>query len=433
MAVSGPKESIQRQRAAEYQAQRAEKQARERISTATEAAREAEKNADQRIDYLRNQNDRLEIQEKAKHETQIENQRNNGYQELGRIRKQQARTRKQADRSGVEATTEIRKKYGAHADDLKREGTKRADELRRQAQKKIDFQKTKGDQQLKFEQEVFRDRLETNRSKHLEQMKHLHRSAKNRTEVLEKNFKGAILKNENKYKDKYLEISQKNNNTLLNLYKQANNKLNDLREDSLLKLTAYSSRNEDPFYKIMNLESKIFENDTEYMVRAHVPLHEQEGISINVQNDMLIIQGSRKNKEKHELAPGKSLQTATFQTFSETFPLKEAVDERGLMKVFDGETLEVRVPKKQNAYKTSREPYQAKTPKPIRTQRPRFPDNLPLAQSKADLELAKQDHLDFYNSDAEIQRIKEQEAKDQPDGPTPASPGSSPLGTKERT
>src|SRR5262249_35828266 len=88
-----------------------------------------------------------------------------------------------------------------------------------------------------------------------------------------------------------------------------------------------------------------------------------------------------RNEEKLELDHGASASTSAYQSFSQSFPLSYPVQAKQLRKDFDGDELIVTVPKMpeyaNRPVKTLPKPERAKL------DRPRFPENLPLAKNDA--------------------------------------------------
>ena len=94
----------------------------------------------------------------------------------------------------------------------------------------------------------------------------------------------------------------------------------------------------------------------------------------------------------------------------------------------------IRVPKKASHFETPRA--ERKQDPSIRSDRPRWPNNLPIAQSKAELELAKQDHLDYHDGnveiDAEIEEINRKARQELAERASEEEPGSTPIGSRPR-
>ena len=155
---------------------------------------------------------------------------------------------------------------------------------------------------------------------------------------------------------------------------KANKELSSIRQDTAEKLAAYSSRQNDPFYKLMDTRADFFDAGDAFVLTATIPEHEQDHVTVSIKGDNLVLTGSRKNEETLELAPGRSQGTASYQSYYESYPLSWPVDGKRMIKFFDGDRLTVRIPKKNEyVYK----PKQAMPPEKARVERPRFPGNLP--------------------------------------------------------
>ncbi len=103
---------------------------------------------------------------------------------------------------------------------------------------------------------------------------------------------------------------------------------------------------------------------------------------MTVRGNQVVLTGTRRNEEKLEIGPGRSQTTNAFQTFLETFPMNWPVEAKLLSKSFEGDQLTVIIPKKAIDFEY-RSPVKKSTAARARVERPKFPDNLPIAQAEA--------------------------------------------------
>jgi len=195
-------------------------------------------------------------------------------------------------------------------------------------------------------------------------------------ERLKENLEKLSQETEASFQDKYQSQLERQDRQLGDMENRASQKLREIRADTSAKLSAYSSRQKDPFYKLLTHDAEFEEGEDEFTLTAKVPEHEQKNISVSIKGNQLVVSGYRRNEEKLEVAPGHTQGTASYQSFSETFPLTYPVDAKKLAKRFDGDKLIVTVPKS-SEFK-AKPVFQAKNkPEPARIEKPKFPANLP--------------------------------------------------------
>jgi HSP20 family molecular chaperone IbpA len=154
---------------------------------------------------------------------------------------------------------------------------------------------------------------------------------------------------------------------------------------------------------MMDTGAQLTDQGEYYELRAKVPEYEQEHVSALIRGNQLVLQGSRSDNERIDLAPGRMKNSSAYQTFQETFPLPWPVDGKRMTREFVGDVMIVRVPKNnQYAFHPQHEPLK---PDKLRAERPHFPDNIP--HTKMD--------------PAEEQRQQAQRDKDPTAKPTPGS------------
>ena len=164
------------------------------------------------------------------------------------------------------------------------------------------------------------------------------------------------------------------------LNRRAGEDLQKLKEEYQTKLEAYSERSKDPFYRTMDAGMNLRENDDAYVLTAKIPEHERKGVSIAMRGNEIVLSGYRRNEERLKKEGGGQQETHSFQSFSESFQLAHPVDANRIARTFDGDELIVLIPK------SGARPYvspAAVVVPPPSAMKPRFPDNLPIAQADA--------------------------------------------------
>jgi HSP20 family molecular chaperone IbpA len=143
-------------------------------------------------------------------------------------------------------------------------------------------------------------------------------------------------------------------------------------------LSAYSSRQQDPFYQLVRFEHEFTDTGDQYKIRVHVPPHERDKFKVQIAGQELQISGTRSVNEKSEIRPGNWVSTSSYQNFTERMPLPMPVDAKTLSKVENGDYLEYSVTKygphhTQGALAQS----QAEDSRRDRVTQPDFPNELP--------------------------------------------------------
>lgn len=157
---------------------------------------------------------------------------------------------------------------------------------------------------------------------------------------------------------------------------EAGRQLAQARMDSSRKLDAYSSRQEDPFYQLVRLGGELKESENAYEFRAPIPIHERDKVAVSIKGNSLLVTSQRRAEEKLETAPGKTVATHSYQSFSETYPISHPVEAKGLHKRFEGDELVVTIPKRFNYAPAPR--HKGPNPEPARQDKPDFPTNIPI-------------------------------------------------------
>ena len=175
------------------------------------------------------------------------------------------------------------------------------------------------------------------------------------------------------------ETSRAHQEILGQLQNDSFNQLQQTRLDYSRKLAAYSERQSDPFYRMMDMHAELTDEGNRYVLTAKIPEHEQHALSIAVRGNQIVISGTRRAEEHVELDAGHERGTNSYQSFMESFPFAHPVEAGLLTKQFDGDRVTINLPKK--TLQTEYRPFKAK-PKKIEVQRPQYPPNLPHVQDE---------------------------------------------------
>jgi len=107
----------------------------------------------------------------------------------------------------------------------------------------------------------------------------------------------------------------------------------------------YTDKRNDPFYSILDLNSKLTETSRAYILRTNIPAYEKENIDVRVHNDKIVISGKRvfEDSIKDE---DRKISTHSFQSIREEIPLNFPVMENSISKYEDNGVLTITIPKR---------------------------------------------------------------------------------------
>ncbi len=361
-------------------------QAAKRIEAANRAAREAEHESDAQVEHAHQQGQAALEHELASDQSAIENERSKSAGELRELQRAQTSELARVRREGERELTQLKSYYQDATYTAQKTGKSDLDALARnqaiaQAHEQSAAQAGQGD--LKQSQRM---RYEAQKASDDRKFSELNQGAAKRYEQAQANDAASALKLETDFKSRHQGISDAQNETINRLNTRANEEIRSIREGTSQKLAAYQSRQTDPFYKLHDLGAELSEKDDAFILTAKIPEHERERLSVSVQGDRLMLSGFRRNEEKLDLSEGRSRGTASFQSFTETFPLRVPVDAKLLTRAFEGDQLVVTIPKHalDSNYKSAKSTRPA-PPERDRVEGPHFPTNLPEARIGSDL------------------------------------------------
>jgi len=364
----------------DQRAREAEKDAQRRVLQAQAQVEEAELHTSQAVEELREEYGRQYEQQNTRQETSLEAQRQKGNEAAQNLQRMQRTELNRIKRDGERELENVTSYYKNKIHTTERDGQQNLEKLRKDSTRSFEYEKNTADGEFSLNKDEYARRLATLREEQEEAVAYQTESGRQLFEKRKENAIKANQMSEEKFSEKAQRIRNQHETTLSNLYSRAKDSLELARLDSSEKLSAYTSRQTDPFYKLVNINATLSEHDDEFVLEATIPSHEQDNISINIRNNQIVVSGRRRNEEKSQLAPGRELATQSFQSFSETIPLPWPVDAKMLSRGFEGDTLVVRVPKKLTY---TAEPYKAKQkPSRARLERPKFPENIPIAENK---------------------------------------------------
>ena len=366
--------------APEEEARNAEMKAQKRMAQAHEQVVVSQKDAERSIEGIRDEYARQSLAQATRTEEALEKERSQGYQAVSEMRKNYQKEMHRIMRDGDRQVADLKSHYQNAVYNAQSLGEQQLGELRNSNAIASDYEKRTYDNNMDFMKSAHSQMIDQTRSEHDEQYKQLDTQAR---DDLAKKRENVVKQSEisgQQFQERIEGLNKQHAEVVNSLYSRVKNDLDGIREDTMQKLSAYSSRQSDPFYKLVTPGAALRENSEEYILVATIPEHEQDKVSIAVRGDQLVLSGRRQNQDRLDVEPGHSVTTAAFQSFSESFPLDAQVDAKLLSKEFVGDKLIVRLPKKTrySGEGIKYKPY--KKPDIARESRPRFPENIPVGK-----------------------------------------------------
>jgi HSP20 family molecular chaperone IbpA len=357
----------------------AEREAGRRITHAEQGVEDAQHQADLQLDTIKDSYDRRESSETLRLDEQLDKERLKGYEALRDLQRNQQTEINRVKREGERDLSTLTNYYRDTLYNTERQGSEKLTDLTKQQARSLDFEKQSKDSDVALTHDSNQRQFEEMKAESEHHIQELTDSTRTDYERMRANSATANEKAEQTFNAKFANQLATQDETLLDINNRASQAIMETRRDTSQKLAAYSERQRDPFYKLMDLDAKLHDDGDAYVLTATIPEHEQAHVSVSVKGSQLVLSGFRRNEEKLQLEEGHSQGTNAFQSYLETFPISWPVDANRMTRAFDGDQLSVRVPKKNDyAYHSNVKP---EVPR-ARLERPKFPESLPLAKTE---------------------------------------------------
>ncbi|MFL5813209.1 MAG: Hsp20 family protein [Bdellovibrionia bacterium] len=371
---SGPRKTARSSSSDQSKIREAQADVANKVTQLQEQAKQVAIEGQTQVDQLRENYEREALAESSRQETQLASEKTQGYEKLREIQRAQNKEEARIKREGEAELARLNDYYR----DAEYKAAQRGDELLRTTESKntqqLNFELESGNkaaEQLKHDKRVEIEQIQADRDL---QVATAEKQAHDLYEKKHEATQMAIEQSTEKLDNNYRQIAQTHQETLARLNNETYSQLQRARLDTSKKLSAYSERQEDPFYKLMDLQAEFDDQGDKYVLTARVPEHEQKNVSIAIRGNQIVLSGTRRNEERVEVEPGHQKGTSSYQSFMESFPFAQAVESRMMTHEFRGDQVIVTVPKKliANEY----HPHKMK-PARAQVQKPDFPANLP--------------------------------------------------------
>lgn len=271
---------------------------RSRFSSASESASDARARAEADA-RARRERERDVREAERESQDQIDAARRHADDESREIERRAERER---DRAGARIESES-EHSGRQLDQVRTEGYKRLHDLKRRQEAELALQQKEG--------ETTQQDLSTARA------------AEEQLQAKRDERRGAA---EQKYTEQFRQVLGDQERSIERLNTRAGRALDRLRQEGAERISAYDSRSEDPFYRMVNLDAELRDTGEAFELRARVPEHEQENVRASVRGNQIVLTGTRRSQDDVRLDEGRARSTASYQTFRESFPIDWPVD-----------------------------------------------------------------------------------------------------------
>lgn len=384
---------------ASKRAENAEKEATKRIQAAESNARKIEAELKERSTYVQDQFQKQYISQEAHQEALLETQRLKGYQNLRALQSSQIEELSKVRQEGDSRLNDLRNYYRDTKYSTEQHGNQDLKDLELSNEQNLQITRKTGSENVTdlTEENLKNTAALTHQYEHSE----MKLKADQQKELERKRIQGETANEmaDEKHQERFAKLDSNHREEVKRLESNANKQIHEIRQQTADKLTTYKTRQNDPFYKLMDLGSVLSEDENGFTLNLKVPEYEQKHFRATVKGENLVIMGQRRNEETLDLGNGVTQGTASFQSYHESFPLPWPVDANRLSKEFKEDQVTVRVPKK-NKYAAHEQPH---VPAKTNHETTQFPTGI----------------QEFYNDQLSRTRPKT--------NPTSGTPGSGPL------
>lgn len=358
------------------QSQNPERELHRRAAEVKTQTQELERQAQIEQERVRAAHSDAEVAETERHQSTLQNEKSKGYEEIRKLQQAQSAELNRIRREGEAELQKLREYYRTSNHTSRAQGEEQLQQLRQQLAQSADHGRKTTAHQIEEIQSRDSHRIQMLQEENQSRIAAVSEAARAEHERMSVGTSEALEREEASFRERFQSTRQNQKNLLDRLNSRAAEGIREIREETAQKLSAYSERQNDPFYKLVELDASMRDEGDHLVLSAKIPEHEQKHISVSIKGDQLVVSGYRRNEEKLEMEGGKIKSTASYQSFHESFPLPTAVESKRLTREFEGDRLVVKVPKKRE-YQIA-QPAASSKPERAKVEKPHFPENIPL-------------------------------------------------------
>jgi HSP20 family molecular chaperone IbpA len=268
-----------------------------------------------------------------KYQNEIDRVNKEGFVQLERLQKDNsAKIRTEAAKNS-NALLEIDQDFTKKSKQLHEKGQKTISEQQTTHERKLATLNAQQENETKQTADRWKQRQTETQTEYKERM------------AREKEAMQSTFKKQNQRFNSEYQNREKNINAALraqdNLF---NRELNEQKIKLAAQVERYEERTDDPFYKVTNRESELFETPSMYVLKTFVPKHEKNNVKIRVNENGIVVSGHRRFQDAVS-DEDRKVSSNAYQTFKEEFKFETPVAHRAYLQERDGDFITFKVPK----------------------------------------------------------------------------------------
>lgn len=266
--------------------------------------------------------------EKTLHKEKEESQRN-----VARIQSENQKRIADERNKGISQTEELRELQTGEIQKLEERGTKT-----------FETQKTRHETTLAKQRESYEKQETEFKSEHQRRLENMQQA---QDADYARRYEEYQSRKEKQAKDFQSQYQQGHQNNLQALDQQRDTLVRAAhaqKSELYQKIKHYEDKKQDPFYRIVDLDSKLTEQESSYVFSTRIPEHDRDKISVRVQRDKVLVTGQRAFQDNLK-DEGKTIKTSSFQTIHEELKLDRPVREKEIAQSYKDGVLTVIIPK----------------------------------------------------------------------------------------
>ena len=303
-------------------------------------------------------------------EAQIEAIRAKGYERIRNLQRTQQAELARLQRDGDQEATRMHQYYRDQAHATASRGNEELSHMERANARLLETERQRG---IAENSELVADRdskLQTLRENSETRINSLNENQRKRYEEMRTQYEEESQRNNQSFQNKFQKTLATHTETIGHLNERAERQIEEMRQDAAKKLVAYENKQNDPFYRLTELDAKLSDQGDHYLLSILIPDYEKQHLSATVKGDQLIVTGYRSGREEMVRESGQRVSSSSHQSFSQSFPIEDPVDSKHLSREDRKDEVIFRLPKKTLKKVDSA---QVRTPAKTIQSRPSFP------------------------------------------------------------
>lgn len=326
--------------------QRAEEDAANRMRVAHLNAANTARQAEAELTKMRENYARDLAAESARNERSLLTERNKGESVVRQQTSENNRELHRARRSYEDYRSQMDERYKTQAQFTDSEHRRAINqEMSRQIAEK-EAVTTQGDQNIQLLRQSYDQQTRRLADDLNQKQVAMNEYTKGETERLQENMMTSQRLLREQHEQRYADHLANQRDQIEKVASEATAQKEALRKSNAMDVAKYSSKLNDPFYRLRELQSTLKESDHGYELTAKIPKHEQGNVSVIARDNSITITGYRESNEADQKETGEKTESHSYQTYRKSYDLSVPVESRMMRKEFVGDELRIILPKK---------------------------------------------------------------------------------------